>query len=177
MNVKKIALVLSVVLLAASFAGCKRKITKYSFGPKENISSMSAEYKESLTAQLNRAGKAPDGLSFYGYSAKYNDEGGLEIDGFFRNNTGKPVHNISGTISIESIGADGKNYLTIAKAKFTFPDEDFGLLPNREARPWKLIFNSDLIVNKLNNLSSYMVNADLTFDTESSLGAQNTAAE
>ncbi len=166
---KKLSLLLAAVVLAVSFTGCKKQITTYSFGPQENEAEISQEHKDFLQTQLESAPKAPEGLSFYGYSASYGDDGSFTVLGFFRNNTGKPVHNISGTISVESVASDGESYLTIAKAKFEMSDDEFGTLPNGEARPWQLNFSSDLVVNKINDLSKYIVNTDLTYDTESSL--------
>lgn len=160
---KKISLILVLIILVAMFTGCRKQFKEYSFGPNVDVTSITQEYKDYLQKQLENTDKAERGLSFVGYNAEYDDEGGFVVDGFFRNNTGSTVYNISGVITIQTVTKSGG--LTIAKAKFTLSEEDFGALENGIARPWQLKYSSDLVVNKVSDLSTYSVNADLEYST------------
>lgn len=137
--------------------GCS-KAYELSFAPVVTSSELTDDYVKSMQENLDNCADAPSGkLSFVGYNAYYNDEGSMIIDGFFRNDTGRTVSDISGTITIKN------EYLTLAKATFTFDKEKFGELPDGAARPWTLEFTSDTVANKSNNIGNYTVYTDLSF--------------
>lgn len=161
---KKLSLIFAILILITAFTGCTKKITVYSFGPKEDLTKISQTQKDLLQQKLNEAPKIKEGLSYYGYNAKFDDEGSLIVDGFFMNNTGNTAKNITGVITIDCVIS--KEYtLTIAKGQFEFKEQDFGKLKNGEARPWQLKFKDDLIVNK-RDFTTYNINAELKYEKE-----------
>ncbi|MDF2567548.1 MAG: hypothetical protein K0R90_1004, partial [Oscillospiraceae bacterium] len=88
---KKSLILLLTIIITLTFSACKQQPPTYSFGPKEDTSKISQEYKDTLQKYLESAGKAPTGVSFVGYKAQYDEQGKLHVNGFMRNNTG---HNI-----------------------------------------------------------------------------------
>ncbi len=150
------ALVLAACIMMLGFAGCSGN-QSYSFGPQENVSEISSEYQAKLQERLNAAGVAPVGVSFYGYNATFDDQGRLTVEGFFRNRTGETITNLECdiTIRVENI--------TVAYGHFSLPEEDFGTLESGDSRPWTLIFGSDDVINRGQDMSNYQVMVECNY--------------
>ncbi len=145
---------LCAVLLGLS--GCSSE-QSYSFGPNDDVSGFSSEYKADLQEKLNAAGNAPAGLSYYGYQTKFDDQGQLIVDGFFRNRTGDTITDLKCTITIMV------DLITVAYGEFNIPESEFGTLKSGDSRPWTLIFTAEDVLAKDQDLSKYDVKVEATY--------------
>ena len=158
---KKIVSVMILICMVVSLSACTAKPT-YSLSPKEDISKFTQEIKDDLQRKLEELPSAPSGVSFSGYDAKYDDEGGFIIYGFLRNKTGRTIYNIKGEITAST------DYLTIASGNFEFTEEAFGKLENGDSRPWTLTFTQEYVVNIIakKDLYKYSIEGEYTYEQE-----------
>ena len=138
----------------------EKDINGFSFGPNQSVQEISDTEKRELSRHLKAAGKPVNGLSYYGYSLIWADDGSLVIKGFIRNNTGKTVSDISGTFEVSS------EEILIAKAVFSLNKDQFGKLDNKDNRPWSLIFPSEMIREKIYNIEKYTVTVIAEYTAE-----------
>jgi hypothetical protein len=106
----------------------------------------------------------PNGVSFYPYSASYDeDKTHLTVNGFIRNNTVSTVFAIEANMIVEQDGA------TVADGYFHFELNDFGALPMKESRPWSLVYSVDQINLTTADFSrQFFVSSDFRYEiTES----------
>ena len=123
------------ILLLTSCTDSDPKSISFSPLASETISSNLAFYQKML-----ESAPFPTGVSFYPYSARYDeDKTHIIVNGFVRNNTVSTVYALEANITVEQ---DGK---AIADGYFYFELNDFGALPMKESRPWSLKYSSDQI--------------------------------
>jgi SLAP domain-containing protein len=155
---KRLLLVIFTLLfLFITVCSCsKDSSTSISFSP-INSANYSKKEKDYLHEQIKKAGALPKGVSFYGYDATFEKDGRLIVKGFIRNNTGKQIYNIQGTIAI----MDKKKL--VAKAYFICNLEQFGKLNNKDSRPWTLIYPEVFVKKEAFNLAQYTIEADMEY--------------
>ena len=159
---KKIGLLFTVLLLTFALTACSTEVKTYSFGPQVDQTKITDEYRAFLQDKLEHVGKIDKGLIYKCYSAKYDDEGGLTLDGFFINNTGFTVSDIEGLIIVDA-PTQYNTMLEVARGKFTFSVESFGVLENRTARPWQLTFSDNLVTNPNKSATDYTITTNLSY--------------
>ena len=153
--------IVSVLLIFCFiFVGCsskpisdnKSQNQKYSFGPRVNENEVTKETKEKLQEYINKLGSPEeDNISFHGISAKFTDDGSLEVVMFVRNGYKKAVWDIKSDIQIK------KDNNIIASANFMFTKEEFGVLEKNESRVWTIVYKPEFIKNSNVDLSEYVL--------------------
>ncbi len=136
-------------------------LSPVSYGPNASESEKTAEMTEKHESRLNvidKNGASHEGVNYVGYYARFNDEGDLVVDGYFRNFTGHEIYDITGNITIETVSGDN-----IGGAYFEFLEEDFGTLKNEKSRPWRLIFDNDYVNIEITDLSQFTVTTELDY--------------
>lgn len=152
------ALLVAVVVGIIIYTG---SVSQVSYGPKASAAEQTEEMTqkhESRLEVMDKNGATHEGVNFMGYYARFNDEGDLVVDGYFRNFTGHEIYDITGNITIETVGGDN-----IGGAYFEFLEEDFGTLKNNKSRPWRLIFDNDYVNIEITDLSKFTVTTELEY--------------
>jgi len=149
-----IAVVIGIFVYAES-------VSQVSYGPKASAAEQTEEMTqkhESRLEVMDKNGASHEGVNYMGYYARFNDEGDLVVDGYFRNFTGHEIYDITGNITIETVNGDN-----IGGAYFEFLEDDFGTLKNNKSRPWRLIFDNDYVNIEITDLSKFTVTTELEY--------------
>lgn len=152
------------VLVVAVFVGAViyvESLSPVSYGPKASAEEMTQEMTEKHESRLqvfDEKGESLEGVNFVGYNARFNEDGDLIVDGYFRNFTGHEIYNITGNITIETPNQDN-----IGGAYFEFPKEEFGTLKHGKSRPWRLIFKNDYVNIEITDLSQFVVTTEFEY--------------
>ena len=151
-------LILGFLLLTACTVPDPKTI---SFSPNE-----SEEVKANLEfyQQMLDYAPFPQGVSFFPYSARYDeDKTHITVYGFVRNNTVSTVYSLEANVAVMQDGA------TVADGYYFFELNDFGALPMKESRPWNLTYSADQINLTTADFSKqFFVNSEFTYSiTES----------
>ncbi len=161
--IKALCIVLGVIVLGV-FVGAiiyVESLSPVSYGPNAYPEEMTAEMTEKHESRLevfDEMGESLEGVNFVGYDARFNEDGDLIVDGYFRNFTGHEIYDITGNITIETPNQDN-----IGGAYFEFPKEEFGTLKHGKSRPWRLIFNNDYVNIEITDLSKFVVTTELEY--------------
>lgn len=191
-----IVLTLSMLLM---FSGCQSKPT-FTFPPQQEADGdVTSQDAVELQAILEKMGPMGEKLTFVAYSAEYvtvesdetesststssktesgetkETERELLVHGFFRNNTGRTITDISATIDVRQKqdpnlatpslieGETDPNLYSCARGEFIFEPSKLGEIENKDSRPWTLRFTSDCLVNELDVTRGFVVNADFKY--------------
>jgi SLAP domain-containing protein len=149
---------LYICIILFVFTSCSKKIQPFEFENKIAYDAAGKEKREFLQKTLNKMGKPLKGVSITGYNCYYTNDGKLYIEGFIRNNTGYNIKNIKGEIIVI------KNKIEVAKGYFEFEYKELGVLKDKYSRPWTIIFNTNEVKVKNENLDNYMINAVFVYD-------------
>lgn len=125
---------------------------KYSFGPNTDSSSVSPEVKDKLQEHIDKLGDPEkDDIIFNGVSAKFQEDGSLELIVFIRNGYSYSVRDIEAKVDVK------KNNEVVATANFILSKDVFGILEAKESRIWTLIYKPENVLKHEVNLTEYIL--------------------
>ena len=162
-NILAICICVAVLFIAAVVTAVVvvENQSPISYGPhaldSEKTAAKTDEHERRIKI-IDENGGIREGVNYVGYHARFNDDGDLVVDGYFRNFTGHEIYDIEGNITVSNANDDH-----VGSAYFEFPEEEFGSLKNGKSRPWRIIIDNDYVNVEITDLDTFKVKTELTF--------------